>query len=327
MHSQLLVATCGACIAACPQTALTISANGTPVLHAEDCTGCGACVPACPESALSLLLPVRDRALQTPGSRLTLVCDKHSASRGGEALPCVHAFGLAELARAWQAGLRRIDTATADCATCATCPADLLQDQLARFNTLARSRDLDGITHHRAGPKSLAAWREDQARHTAPDNSRRAFLRGLTTPARATPPDEAQTSALAGFLAQTAPDQTPLFPYSPTIDPDACSACDTCIQVCPHGALILINDKNQIPSYEITASACTGCGLCVDICDEDAIALVQMAGPAPDLPLGRFRCSACGNDQNTTKGAPPQDGLCRICRVNASRRSLFVVLP
>jgi Na+-translocating ferredoxin:NAD+ oxidoreductase subunit B len=44
----------GDCGRACPFGAVTMSANGLPVVDAGLCTGCGLCVPACPRGIISL---------------------------------------------------------------------------------------------------------------------------------------------------------------------------------------------------------------------------------------------------------------------------------
>jgi len=55
---------CGACVAACPEGALSLvseQANGfgrkTVAVAAARCTGCGLCLPACPRQALVMPTP------------------------------------------------------------------------------------------------------------------------------------------------------------------------------------------------------------------------------------------------------------------------------
>jgi len=327
VHSLLLEASCRACADACPCDALTEGETGGFEPDPDACTGCGACVAACAETAIHLPQPAHDRVLRSGNARLTLVCDRHAAAKGGDALRCLHCFGLVDLARAWASGLRRIKIAAGDCDACDKCPPDRLEQQIARFNTLARSRGLAVITHHVAGPKALRDWHADHAQLSARHQGRRAFLRAVAAPVLPEEPAPQDASTLVRFLERTSPDTTPLYPFGPIIDPALCSACDACTLVCPHSALILINDENGKTAYGTTNSACTGCGLCVDICDEDAISVATLTGPGPDLPLTRFRCKACGNWQHTLDCNPPQDGFCRICRVSNSRRNLFVTLP
>jgi len=59
------------------------------------------------------------------------------------------------------------------------------------------------------------------------------------------------------------------------IDPQACTACGTCAERCPIGAVI------EGETYAIDTGRCIGCGVCVPTCPEEAIALIEK--PAPDL--------------------------------------------
>ncbi|NLX01942.1 MAG: 4Fe-4S binding protein [Syntrophomonadaceae bacterium] len=50
-----------------------------------------------------------------------------------------------------------------------------------------------------------------------------------------------------------------------TINPEKCSTCGLCIDVCPVEAI------NPYGVYQIDSSLCTGCGLCQESCPVDAI--------------------------------------------------------
>ena len=45
---------CGGCIAACPEGALSVDADGTIVLDKALCTQCGECVEVCPADAIEM---------------------------------------------------------------------------------------------------------------------------------------------------------------------------------------------------------------------------------------------------------------------------------
>jgi len=51
----------------------------------------------------------------------------------------------------------------------------------------------------------------------------------------------------------------------PRIDPDACTACGTCAEWCPEGAITVEAHA------EIDADTCIGCGECVAVCRDDAV--------------------------------------------------------
>jgi heterodisulfide reductase subunit A len=61
------------------------------------------------------------------------------------------------------------------------------------------------------------------------------------------------------------------------VDPDKCTACLTCVRICPFGAArinpSLVGTGNIVGAAEITAAACRGCGLCPAECPAKAIQL------------------------------------------------------
>jgi heterodisulfide reductase subunit A-like polyferredoxin len=61
------------------------------------------------------------------------------------------------------------------------------------------------------------------------------------------------------------------------VDPAKCTACLTCVRICPFGAVTinpeLIGVGNIVGAAEVTAAACRGCGLCPAECPARAIQL------------------------------------------------------
>lgn len=65
--------------------------------------------------------------------------------------------------------------------------------------------------------------------------------------------------------------------YISKIDPELCTACETCIERCPMDAIKLNGNFS-----EIIDGRCIGCGVCIPTCPEEAISLV--AKPGMDAP-------------------------------------------
>jgi NAD-dependent dihydropyrimidine dehydrogenase PreA subunit len=66
-------------------------------------------------------------------------------------------------------------------------------------------------------------------------------------------------------------------------DVTRCTGCGACVEVCPAGAITLVDGKARVDE-----ELCTGCGACVDACPEGAIQpVVTVQGelvPAPERP-------------------------------------------
>jgi len=50
------------------------------------------------------------------------------------------------------------------------------------------------------------------------------------------------------------------------IDGERCTGCGVCVEVCPVGAITLLDGRAHVDE-----AACTGCGACLGVCPEDAI--------------------------------------------------------
>jgi len=64
------------------------------------------------------------------------------------------------------------------------------------------------------------------------------------------------------------------------VDSERCTGCGACVEVCPVGAIALVNGKARIDE-----EACTGCGACVDACPEGTIQPVVQGELVP-APVG-----------------------------------------
>ncbi|HHX63961.1 MAG TPA: electron transfer flavoprotein subunit alpha [Chloroflexi bacterium] len=64
------------------------------------------------------------------------------------------------------------------------------------------------------------------------------------------------------------------------IDVETCIGCGACVDVCPHGALKLVD------GVAVVDENCIACGICPPECPVDALSLPQTAAPAPDQEAG-----------------------------------------
>ena len=66
------------------------------------------------------------------------------------------------------------------------------------------------------------------------------------------------------------------------VDVDRCTGCGACVEVCPVGALALVDGRAQVDE-----ETCSGCEACVDVCPEDAIQPVVQGElvPARERPV------------------------------------------
>jgi Pyruvate/2-oxoacid:ferredoxin oxidoreductase delta subunit/DNA-binding Lrp family transcriptional regulator len=77
--------------------------------------------------------------------------------------------------------------------------------------------------------------------------------------------------------------------FLPQIDNDACTKCESCIKVCPMGAIYHHYPHNSDSSdnmVKITEERCIGCGLCSGKCPKEAITMVRIK---EEIPVERAR--------------------------------------
>lgn len=69
--------------------------------------------------------------------------------------------------------------------------------------------------------------------------------------------------------------------YRASVDPDACTMCGVCVEVCAFNAAA----QDGSNAAEIDGGACAGCAVCVTQCPEDAISLVRRGQEEIHTPL------------------------------------------
>jgi Pyruvate/2-oxoacid:ferredoxin oxidoreductase delta subunit len=87
-------------------------------------------------------------------------------------------------------------------------------------------------------------------------------------------------------LAQPKPGLALNSGFQPKLDPEACNACEECVERCPATALAMSQD--DIPAVDL--DRCFGCGVCATTCPTDAFALVAKEGfPEPPVDQEAFK--------------------------------------
>lgn len=61
------------------------------------------------------------------------------------------------------------------------------------------------------------------------------------------------------------------------VSEENCTACGTCIEACPFGAIVLSRENGE--RAKVNECACMGCGVCAELCPEDAISLREVRRP------------------------------------------------
>ena len=90
--------------------------------------------------------------------------------------------------------------------------------------------------------------------------------------------DRWHCEVIKGVLKQSKPALFFNSGFQPRIDPDLCTACETCVDRCPPEALTM--GKNEVP--EVNLDRCFGCAVCATGCPEEAIAMESKPGfPIP----------------------------------------------
>ena len=89
--------------------------------------------------------------------------------------------------------------------------------------------------------------------------------------------DRWHCEVIKGVLKQSNPALFFNSGFQPQIDPNLCSACETCIDRCPPEAITM--GKNEVP--EVNLDRCFGCAVCATGCPEEAIVMESK----PDFPI------------------------------------------
>lgn len=321
-HARRKQVACARCIDVCPTGAVASDGDSVRV-DAGVCAGCGACAAACPTGALRYDVPAGDglyRRLRTllgvyaaaGGKNPTLLAYEQGAgdevlsalARYGDGLPAdalpfavnaVAGLGLDFLLTAYAYGAARVAALASPSRAAELGP---LREAAATADTVLAALGWGARTGIVvcADPDQLAAALACSSGRAAAPAAADYLALG----------DKRATLALAAaHLRRVAPapaDEISLPAGAPfgnvVVDADKCTLCQSCIAVCPTGALSAAPDR---PSLGFTESACVQCGLCRVACPEKAVSLaprLNFAASARERVVKKeeepHQCPCCG---------------------------------
>lgn len=319
VHAVSPQATCQRCIEVCPREAWVLGEDSLG-LNEEACDACGLCRPACPENAIEIDVgsPMRSAA----DSDLALVaCEESQVEASAGVLPCLHVLGTRDLARLYNAGIRRLVVSRGRCETCLRGRQRGFETAVTNLKALLADRGLEEFT---VTEVTAPEWQAEA--QSARQPSRRALFAALCQPDVLQESAETEDAPSAAAILQGR-DVARLVQWRPEIDPSSCNGCDACVHICPHGVISLTSDETNGMSYAIDGLQCTGCGLCTDSCASEAVTVA--AWPPQRMvrvELDERQCTACGNHYHLSIMHRPGSGRCPICERSQHHRNLFQVL-
>ena len=306
VHRLSTVATCRACVDACPTGAWSLHSDSLDFDPAR-CDSCALCIPACPTGVLALVDPPD---LPVDGGTLSLACEH--APGPGIRLPCVLALSEARLVSLQRHGLRRLVTRTGDCSTCPRGAAESLATRVEAVNNALQ----------RVGAATITLLAPDDA--TPAVSPRRGFLAGLLArPATllgsaVAPGQDSRRAALKALAARGASGGL----WAVELDAHRCDGCALCARLCPEGALGWLEGEKEA-GLCLHMERCVGCGICVDACAQRALKPGRAGRGAPGAVFRRATCEACGGHFHHGSASAPR--RCPVCQTRVRRPDRLVV--
>lgn len=302
---RLRTSTCRRCVEICPDDAIALDPGPR---FSDSCTGCGLCVRACPTEVFeSELYPdeyLLDQAMlhldssQARGERrrLSIRCERaENPVTGAVRVRCLGTVGENVLFGAALAGFEEVTLIRGNCERCHLKPAEeLVRRSVGRARTLARGAGLgetyfstlerEKETNAPVGRRKMFADIADRVRSggraVSPDvgrSSQKSVPRGPGpnrddgaggSPARRFLRTLLRGESWEGVCPVAFDSESPWARV--TVDGDGCTACGTCVAVCPTGAIEIVEEgENRVLLFR--PSACVNCSLCREACVEEVI--------------------------------------------------------
>ena len=360
-HSRSGISGCDLCINTCAAHAIT-SEKGQIQVDPHLCQGCGDCTSVCPAGAMNYLYPSRTDTF----NRIRFMVNAYFEHGGENPILIFHNANCSDLwlqenqtahpaniliyelealgsigMDIWLAtlalGVERIVVLESDFIPDETHSNLCRQIQLAKEILVGISIDPSRLTLNRS--EYLNRDDVSHVTHSLLSNQQRAHFAGIE--------DKRRLIQMAVETLQSAATNPPEWiafsqaaPFGEIlVNPDSCTLCMACVQICPKGALL---DNQERPQLKLIEANCVQCGLCREACPEEAITLAprylldQSAAQCATVlhEEKAFACINCGKPfasesmifaiTERLKNHPMYQGdklkqltLCEDCRVRA----------
>jgi ferredoxin len=350
LHSQYRFSKCKNCFNICPVSA--ISAGKPPVLDSKMCQSCLACLTVCPvgayaaDDAVSSLLNSVNHQESGP---LELLCEKNSkavtgvtdASRGMVVQGCLAGLGAGAYLGLVASGIEHILVRTDDCAICRWGSLSaLIETQVNQAKQILESwkkQEAVECVPSLESPVIRPLWKATNPPVSRRDLFRMVTLQGKTALVRTFEESKLDSdhrpnqdhlrvvSAIGRLPVPNLYDGFGLgeFGFASLSVSNACSACETCVRVCPTGALTINKNKEETAfNLKISIRDCIGCEICEHVCNCSAISVNHkptfaqiFSDPVVILLVGGLvKCEQCG----ILMAARPELHLCQMCEHQSS---------
>ncbi len=293
---RLRKSNCRKCVEVCPENAISLDPG--PTLNGG-CSGCGLCERVCPTEVFQSQI-YKDTVLLTRAKsfpqkkRLVIHCHRGEGERNGSiSIACLGSVSENLLLGAALLGFEELLLIQGVCAKCRFQKGrKLLADSIMTSRALLESLELGKfpihLTEQEKGREKILSRREifsklcNEARRKTSSclcNQEEVFQKQLgAIPGRKDGKRDSPRRRLLQKLIKQKGWGNPLvleyrpeFPWGKIkIDGKNCSACGTCLTLCPTGSISgKWEDGYQL--YYVNSSLCTNCSLCKEACPRKAI--------------------------------------------------------
>lgn len=337
------IAHCTACKEACPSGALDLTKDSV-ALDETRCTGCNSCLPSCPAGALRSTGFVPSRFLQAlmESQQRDLHCRASADGGGGIVIPCYGVLDARLLAAARAEGVKELHLHGLN--RCGSCRFGDARPYLASLISQLSEWLAEDSLLLDLSPGVVKSKRNDRRHYQdQPHLSRRAFLRfgGAKTVTQAMDwmvpglaQEEEDEEALPFYQADDYPQRAASYqqelalrvgrvpwrtgqalPFKTRRVAGHCSACLSCGERCPTGALYA-TETAQARELSFDPVVCTNCGLCEAVCPQNALIVEPVCDPA--ALAGRTtllfrRQHLCRQCRSSFLPEAPEMEICPLC--------------